>query len=178
RPEVARPVLLHPPGHHQPRELLVGGELEERVVLVVAEDDVVAGPVLLDQRRLEDHRLELVCGDDVLEVPDVADEGVGLGIAGAGLLEVRADAAPQRGRLADVDDLALCVLVEIDPGPVRDLFELLREGHPAARVDVTVACGAPTAGCAAPGAPLSARAAGARSRAAPARPPRAPAAST
>ncbi len=178
RPEVARPVLLHPPGHHQPRELLVGRELEERIVLVVAEDDVVAGPVLLDQRGLEDHRLELVGGDDVLEVPDVADEGVGLGIAGAGLLEVRADTAPQRGRLADVDDLALGVLVEVDPGPVRDLFELRREGHPPARADVTVACGGPAAGRAAPGARLRAPAAGARSRAAPARPPRAPAPST
>src|SRR5260370_1237899 len=44
--EVARPVLLGPPGHHQPGELLVGGELEERVVLVVPQDDVVAGPVV------------------------------------------------------------------------------------------------------------------------------------
>ncbi len=108
----------------------------------------------------------------------MADEGVGLGIAGAGLLEVRADTAPQRGRLADVDDLALGVLVEVDAGPVRDLFELRREGHPPARADVTVACGGPAAGRAAPGARLRAPAAGARSRAAPARPPRAPAPST
>ena len=127
--EVARAVLLHPPGHHQPGKLLVGGQLEERVVLVVPQDDVVAGPVLLHQRRLEDHRLELVGGDDVLKIADLPDQGVGLGVGGARFLEVGAHAVPQGGGLADVDDLGLGVLVEVDARPRRDLVDLLLEGH-------------------------------------------------
>src|SRR4029453_18237795 len=41
RPEVRRAVVANPSGYQQARELLVGSEAEKRVVLVVAEDDVV-----------------------------------------------------------------------------------------------------------------------------------------
>src|SRR2546422_11316671 len=53
---VLRAVPLHPPGHHQPWKLLVRGELQERIVLVVSQDDVVSGPVLADQVDLEHER--------------------------------------------------------------------------------------------------------------------------
>jgi hypothetical protein len=129
RPEVLIAVLGHPPGDDQPRVLLVGGELEERVVLVVAEDDVVSGPVLLDQVRLEDHRLELVVGDDVVEIPDLPHERVGLRIPHPRILKVRPHPAPQRRRLPHVDDLALGVLVLIHPRPIRHPLELLRQRH-------------------------------------------------
>jgi len=81
-------VALDPPRHQEPRKRLVRGELQERIVLVVAQDDVVAGPVLAHQVGLEHEGLELVVGDDVLEVADLADQRVGLGIARARLLEV------------------------------------------------------------------------------------------
>src|SRR5262249_15217832 len=48
---------------------------------------------------------------------------------GARLLEVGAHAAPERGRLADVDDLTLGVLVEIDAGAIRHPVELFLERH-------------------------------------------------
>ena len=67
-------------------------------MLVVPQDDVVAGPVALDQVGLEDQRLELVGGDDVVEVGDVVDQGVRLGVAGAGGLEVGANPATGRTR--------------------------------------------------------------------------------
>ena len=118
RPVVRRPVAGHPARHHQAGKGLVGGQLQEGIVLVVAQDDVVAGPVLPDQGGLEHQGLELVVGHDVVEVADGADEGVGLGIVRPGLLEVRAHAALQGGRLAHVDDLGLAVLVEVDAGPI------------------------------------------------------------
>jgi hypothetical protein len=71
---IGGPVGLHPSRHHQSRELLVGGELEERIVLVVAQDDVVAGPVLADEVRLQHEGLELVVGHEVLEVTDLPDQ--------------------------------------------------------------------------------------------------------
>jgi len=126
---VARAVALDLAGHQEARELLVRGELEERVVLVVPEDDVVARPVAPDQVGLEHQGLELVVGHDVLEVADLAHERVGLGVARARLLEVGPHAAPQRRRLADVQDLLLGVPVEVDPRPVRHPGDLLVELH-------------------------------------------------
>src|SRR6185369_14006727 len=101
---VARAVVLDLASHHQPRKLLVGGELQERVVLVVPENDVVARPVLPHQR-------------------------VGLGIPRARLLEVGAHATAQGRRLADVEDLLLAVPVEVDSRPVRHPGDLLVEIH-------------------------------------------------
>src|SRR5262249_16831733 len=102
---------------------------QERVVLVVAQDDVVAGAMLLDQVRLEDERLELVARHDVVEVSDLRDQGVRLRITDAGLLEVGARAAPERRRLADVDDLALGGLGEVGGGPIGHPVELFLERH-------------------------------------------------
>ena len=129
RAVVGRAVLLDPPGDQETRELLVRRQLQEGVVLVVPQDDVVAGPVPLDQVRLEDQGLELVGRDDVVEVGDVVDQRVGLRVARAGGLEVGADAGPDGRRLADVDHLPLGVLVEVDARPVREALELLREIH-------------------------------------------------
>ncbi len=49
RAEVAAPVPDQPPGPHDPREVLAERDLHERVALVVAQPDVEAGPVLLDE---------------------------------------------------------------------------------------------------------------------------------
>src|SRR5256886_13027199 len=96
-------------------------------MLVVSQDDVVAGPVLAHQVRLQHQRLELVVGHDVLEVGDLADQRVGLRVARPRLLEVGADAAPQRGRLADVDDLGLGVAIQVDARSVGKASELVVE---------------------------------------------------
>src|SRR5262249_60627707 len=90
-----------------------------------------AGALLLDHVGLEDEGLELVTGDDVVEVADLPDEGIRLRVACARLLEVRPHAAPERRRLADVDDLVLRILVEVHARPVGNLVELLLECHRA-----------------------------------------------
>jgi len=103
-------------------------------VLVVSEDDVVAGPVLAHQVRLEHEGLELVVGHDVLEVGDLAHQRVGLGVARPGLLEVGADAAPQGAGLADVDHLRLGVAIQVDTGSIGQPAELVVEGLRAHRL--------------------------------------------
>src|SRR5204862_5227552 len=69
------------------------------------------------------------CRSRCTRVRDLPDEAVGLGIVGSGLLEVRADAAPERRRLADVDHLRLGITVEIGGGPVGGARQPLVEGH-------------------------------------------------
>src|SRR5262249_56569427 len=65
--------------------------------------------------------------DDELEIADLRHEGIRLRVARSRLLEVGAHAAPERGGLADVDDLALGVLVEVDAGPVGKPGEFVGE---------------------------------------------------
>ena len=60
RPEVAGALALAAAHHHRPRPLLVDGDRQERVALVVAQPDVEPRVVLLDERVLEHQRLDLV----------------------------------------------------------------------------------------------------------------------
>ena len=98
---------------------LVGGVYAERQVgFVVAEHDVEARFVLLDQRVLKDLCLLGIEGDDDLEIAEevveVLDEVPGV-VAG----EVAADAGAELGRLADVDDAPLVVAHDVDAGLAR-----------------------------------------------------------
>ena len=74
-------VLLHAAGDEHARKRLVGGELEIRVVLVVAQQDVVFRRALLDQIVLERERLDDRVGEDDLEARDLVQQRVGLGVA-------------------------------------------------------------------------------------------------
>ena len=67
RAEVADALALAAPHHHRPRPLVVEGDGEERVALVVAQPDVEPGPVLLDEAVLEHQRLDLVAHLDPLD---------------------------------------------------------------------------------------------------------------
>ena len=58
-PEVARAVVLQPTRHVHARERLLDRDLDVRIRLVVAQRDVEARLVLLDQVRLEDERVRL-----------------------------------------------------------------------------------------------------------------------
>ena len=68
RTEVARAVLLGAAHELEPRPLVLGRERRRQKLLVVAELDVVARLLLLDQAVLEDRRFLLGRGDDRLEV--------------------------------------------------------------------------------------------------------------
>jgi hypothetical protein len=124
RPEVERAVALDAARDHHAREGLVDRQFQVRVLLVILERDVVARLVLLDEVRLKHQRLDLRVRDDELKVGDAADELAGLRVVPAPRLEVGADAVAQILRLADVDDLARVVLVQVDAGRSRQGGEL------------------------------------------------------
>ena len=67
RPEVARAVVLQPARHPDARKRLLHRDLDVRIRLVVAQRDVEARLVLLDQVGLEDERMRLARHDDRVE---------------------------------------------------------------------------------------------------------------
>ena len=103
--EVAVAVAQPPPGDHHPRPFLAGGHLDERRVLVVAEDDVVARPLLLDERGLEDERLFLGGGEDGLHPVHAAEHDRGFGVGRAAVVGVLGEPLAQVAGLAHVEHL-------------------------------------------------------------------------
>jgi hypothetical protein len=71
----------------------------------------------------------LVGDGDVVDVDGLAHQGAGLGVGLVGLEEVGADAGAQVLGLADVDDLALGVLVEVAAGEGGDGADFGLEVH-------------------------------------------------
>ena len=124
-PAVGVAVLRRAPHDVEPRVLLGQGELQVGMVLVVAEQDVVARLVPLDEVVLEGEGLHLGVGDDQVEVGDLGDHGPLVRVPGARGLEVGADAVPQHAGLAHVEDPPLRVLEEVDAGPRGEAVELL-----------------------------------------------------
>ena len=88
------------------RKRLVRRQLQVRIVLVVAQQDVVLRRALLDEVVLERERLDDRVGDDHLEAGDLVEQRVGLRMQSA-RAEIAAHAVAQRPRLADVDRVAL-----------------------------------------------------------------------
>ena len=78
------------------------------------------GLLLLDEVILEGERFFVIGDDDVIDVDGLAHQRAGFRVFPAAFVEVGGDAAAQVLRLADVDDFAFGVLVEIDAGLGRD----------------------------------------------------------
>ena len=111
----------------------VGGDADVGELLVVAQPDVVARPVLLDEVALEDESLDLGGGHHVVEVLDPGHERLGLrGQLGSGA-EIGADPIRERLRLTDVDHLAAGVLEQVHPRLGRQRSQLLDELRSALR---------------------------------------------
>ena len=131
RAGVKAAVALHAARDQNPGKRLVGRQLEERVVLVVAQQDVVSGRALLDQVVFERERLHHRVGDDHLEADDLVEQRVGLGIRTVGAQIVPHPVA-QHPRLADVNRVTTLVEVQIDPGLLgqpANLFLEFVDGH-------------------------------------------------
>ena len=110
---VAAAVLLQAPGDIDPRKAFAQREFDVRIGLVVAQQDVEARLLLLDEVVFQRQRFFFVVDDDVLEVDGFAQQGAGLGVLGRALEKIRTHPGAQVFRLADVDDLTLCVFVQI-----------------------------------------------------------------
>jgi len=116
--EILRPVVFADAGQLERREFFAAVELEQQIALVVAHQDIVIGGVLLDQPGFEDQRFAL--GPHHFKAPlfDRIDERpqFGVGAHDPRGLEVGTHPLAQVGRLADVDDLAGPVPVDVDAG--------------------------------------------------------------
>ncbi len=116
-------VPLHAPGDEHARERLAGRQLQIGIVLVVAQQDVVARGALLDQVVLERQRFHDRVGDDDFEAVRLVEQRVDAR-AGAVGAEVAADAVAQHSRLADVERFAGVVEVDVDAGLLRQAGDL------------------------------------------------------
>ncbi len=95
---------------------LTHGQLDVGIGFVVAQQNVVTRLLLLDQVVLERERFLLVVDDDVIEIDGLAQQRPGLGVFAGAFQEIRTHSRAQVIRLADVDDLAIGILVEIHAG--------------------------------------------------------------
>ena len=118
--EVADALALAPPHHGRAGPLLVEGDGEPRVALVVLEADVVAGQVRLNERVLQDQGVDLAVDHHPLHVVGL---GHHLGRAGHELgrvLPVVGQAVAQGLGLPHVEDPALGVVELVGARGVRD----------------------------------------------------------
>src|SRR5262249_42612388 len=122
--EVAAPVLHDTTRDEHAWPRILHRDLDAHVALVVLQPDVVARPVLLDQVVLENERFLVVGGDQRLDVDQALDQEAYLAplVTAA---QVGADPRAQIGRFADVDDLGVLVLEEVDAGSRRNGREQL-----------------------------------------------------
>ena len=131
-PEVERAVAPDPADHLQRRKRVPQIQPDERIMFVVAEDDVVAGAPFLDQVAFQDQRLQLVRGQQILHLGDLRHHGAEpLGVvAEIPLAEVGLHPFPQRDRLAHVEQRALGVGKQVHAGRVGEAPDLLVQVHP------------------------------------------------
>ena len=129
RAEVAHALAVLAAHHHRPRPLLVERDREVRVRLVVLEPDVEARLVPLDEVELEEERLDLVLGDDPLDVVGRLHHLVGALGQRRGRREVVRQPAAQALGLPDVDDPALGVEELVRAGRVGDAAGLRAGDH-------------------------------------------------
>src|SRR5262249_28948604 len=114
---VSRTIFSQTPRDVDAWEAFVG-HLDVRVGLVVAQQDVESGSVLLDQVVLKRERLGFIVDRDPFDVDSLTHQRTGLGILLSCLEKIRSDPRFQALRLAHIDGLALGVLVQINAGEV------------------------------------------------------------
>ena len=106
-------IPLHAASHQHARKRLAGRQLQVRVALVVAQQDVVFRRALLDQVVFERERLDDRVGHDDLESIGFVEQRVGLRVD-AVRAKIAAHAVAEGARLAHVNRLAGRVEVQVD----------------------------------------------------------------
>ena len=106
RPEEPAGLLARAPIEREARKIVARVEMQERKALVVAEQDVEARAMRLDEVELEQQRLGVGVRDGDFHAGGLRHQRLNLGVHVA-RLEVGAHPALQVSRLADVENLAL-----------------------------------------------------------------------
>ncbi len=131
RPEVRAVAAVALAREVHARKRLVERDREKRIGLVVAQANVEARLVLLDELVLRQQRLGLGGDEQALDLVDARHhlDRAARRARALGVREVPGHALADRFRLADVDDLARLVAKEVDTGAVGQAAPLL--GEPA-----------------------------------------------
>ena len=113
-------VVAHDAAGGEARHGVVRVGAQGEVALVVAQDDVEARAVLLDEGALGEECLGFVADRDDFEVGDAVDHAAQFrgGVTQGGGTEIALHAAAQRDGFADVDDGALAVAHQVATGLV------------------------------------------------------------
>ena len=107
--------MIRPAGYIDSWKSLVR-EFDVRISFVVAQQDVKARLVLLDEVIFERERFLLVIDENVVDIARFRDQRAGLDVRQLVFVEIAANARPQDLRLADVDDFPAAILVQIHAG--------------------------------------------------------------
>jgi len=128
-PEVASGVVARAAHHLETGPRVVEAQPERDEVLVVAQLDVEARLVLLDEVVLEDRGFLLARRDDGLEIANrPLQEREKLPLVASPGLEITADPAAEALGLADVEEAAFFVLEEVNAGLGWQALQLLLYG--------------------------------------------------
>jgi len=128
RPEIGGSVLAQAARNVDARVMLAG-QLDVRVSLVVAQKNVEARLVLLDEVILERERFLFVVDQNVVDIARFRDQAAGFGVGQLVFGKVAAHAVAEDFGLADIDHAAVRVLVQIHTGRQRELPCLFTEIH-------------------------------------------------
>ena len=118
--------------------ITLGRQLDVRIGLVVAQQDVVARLPLLDQVVLERQRFFFVVDLDEVDVARFVDQRAGFDVGQTVIEEIAADAGAKVLGLADVDHRPVGVFVQIHSGRGRQFG---RTGAQARRRVLYLNCG-------------------------------------
>ena len=116
--EIKRFVFLKAAHDLQPGEGLPGIDAQCGIVLIVAKNDIVAGPVLLDEACFQKEGFLFAGGDQILDVDGLSQKHAGLDIPRSRVAQVTADPLSQIFGLAHIEHSAIAVLEQINPRQV------------------------------------------------------------
>ena len=126
---VGATILAQAASHVNSRKTLAQSEFHVRVGFVIAQQDVEARLLLLDEIVLECQRLFIIGDDNVVDVDGLANERPGLCIQPPAFMKIRGNPGAQILCLADVDDFAFGVLVQVHAGGGGQGADFLRQIH-------------------------------------------------
>ena len=114
---VGATVFAQPAGHKHLRVPVRQGQFDVGVSLVVAQQDVETGLALLDQVVFKRQGLVFVFHQDVIHVHRFAHQRAGFGVGLGSVQQVRPHPGAKVLGFAHVDYFALCIAIQIHPGP-------------------------------------------------------------
>ena len=113
-PEVTGTVAKDTASHENARVVLLNGHLNIRIRLVITEANVVARPILFNERIFQDKRFHFVGYDNGLQVGSMIHHGRHFDGAVRIFTYITLDTVTQVYSLADVNNPSLFILPEID----------------------------------------------------------------